>query len=106
MHGAGGRPRRTRPGETLKKGVATMSAQVICPNCGCSLELSKEDVVQLNVRSLAKAIYSKDLHAYHELLDEADAEHYELRCDCSTCGRCECTIFFVEKSKLDAMVEP
>jgi hypothetical protein len=82
-----------------------MSAQVICPNCGCSVDLSKEDVAQLRVRSLAKAIYSKDLHAYHELSDEANVEHYELQCACR-CGHCDCTVFFVEKSKLDAMVEP
>jgi hypothetical protein len=84
--------------------MAMMRAQVICPNCGCSFDLSKDDITQLKVRSLAKAIYSSDLLAYHELHGEADVEHYELRCACSTCGRCECTIFFVEKSKLDAMV--
>ncbi len=83
-----------------------MSATVICPNCGCSFALTREDVARLKVRSLARAVYSRDLHGYHELLDEADIEHYELRCACSTCGRCACTIFFVEKSKLDSMVAP
>jgi len=82
-----------------------MIAQVVCPNCGCRFTLSREDLAQLKVRSLAKAIYSKDLHAYHELLDEADSEHCELRCACRY-GHCDCTVFFVEKSKLDAMVTP
>lgn len=81
-----------------------MSARVTCPNCGCQFILSQDDVARLKVRSLARGIYSKDLYAYHELGNETDAEHYELRCVCSTCGRCECTIFFIEKSKLDAMV--
>jgi hypothetical protein len=90
----------------LKKGAATMSAQVICPNCGCSFELSREDVAQFKIRSLARGVYSRDLHGYHELANEADAEHYELRCACSTCGRCACTVFFIEKSTLDAMVGP
>ena len=82
-----------------------MIAQVVCPNCGCRFTLSREDLAQLKVHSLAKAIPAKDLHAIHELLDEADAEHYELRCACR-CGHCDCTTFFMEKSKLDAMVEP
>lgn len=83
-----------------------MGATVICPNCGCQFELSREDVPRLKVRSLAKAVYSKDVYGHHELLDEADVEHYELRCACSTCGRCACTIFFVEKSKMDAILTP
>lgn len=83
-----------------------MSATIICPNCGCSFTLSREDVARLKVHSLARGVYSKDLHAFHELADEADVEHYELRCACSTCGRCACTIFFVEKSKLDSLVAP
>jgi len=82
-----------------------MSAQVICPNCGCQVILSREDVSRLKVHSLARAAYSSDVHAYHELSAEADVEHYELRCACR-CGHCDCTVFFVEKSKLDAMVEP
>ena len=83
-----------------------MSATIICPNCGCPITLSREDVARLKVHSLAKAVVSKDPHAFHELVDEADVEHYELRCACSTCGRCACTIFFVEKSKLDSLVAP
>jgi len=83
-----------------------MRATMTCPNCGCSFALSREDVARLKVHSLARAVYSKDIHAYHEMLDEADVEHYELRCSCSTCGRCDCTIFFIEKSKLDAMFTP
>ena len=83
-----------------------MSATIICPNCGCSFTLSREDVGRLKVHSLARGVYSKDLHAFQELADEADVEHYELRCACSTCGRCACTIFFVEKSKLDSLVAP
>lgn len=81
-----------------------MSIEVNCPNCGCPVGLSREEVARLPLRSLAKAVDSKDIHGYHELLDEADVEHYELRCACSICGRCECTIFFVEKSRLDEML--
>lgn len=90
----------------MKEEMTHMRATVICPNCGCAFTLSREDVARLKVHSLARGVYSKDLHAFHELADEADVEHYELRCTCSMCGRCACTIFFVEKSKMDAMLTP
>ncbi len=91
-------------GEYKGRGLK-MRATVVCPNCGCAFELSREDVAKLRVHCLAKVVYSKDIHAYHELLREADVEHYELRCACS-CGRCDCTIFFVDKSRLNHMVAP
>src|SRR3990172_2448137 len=75
--------RRSEAGSKRGEGDGNMGATVICPNCGCSFTLSREDVIRLKVTSLARAVYPKDLHGYHELLDEADVEHYEIRCACS-----------------------
>lgn len=76
-----------------------MNTTVHCPCCRCPIALSKEEVSRLHVYPLAKSMSGKDAYAFNELLHESFVDHYEV-----ICRRCGCTIFFVEKLRIDQVL--